>query len=163
MVTVWGKVITVGVHHHFKLTSVHCVKSTKKILAGVRPPLPLLGNARILIAFCTVTPPLLTYFAMQAKAVRCLASSNDHKVLWWLFWAKQIFKVKRQSIIFNSMMISHDHNHHDPLTSGKRMMTRRPRAMSIRARPRMARPAWEGRRGPASLLQTRWIRPSSEF
>ena len=36
----------------------HCEKSTKKILAGVRPP-PLLGNARIFTASVTATPPLL--------------------------------------------------------------------------------------------------------
>ena len=34
-----------GVHYHFSLTSVHYVKSTKQILTGVRPPLPLFGSA----------------------------------------------------------------------------------------------------------------------
>ena len=29
-----------GVHYHFRMTSVHYVKSTKQIMAGVRPPLP---------------------------------------------------------------------------------------------------------------------------
>ena len=52
------KLSLLGIHYHFKLAFVHYVKSTKKILAGVRPLLPLLGNARILRAFCTVTPPL---------------------------------------------------------------------------------------------------------
>ena len=48
-----------GVHFYFMLTSVYYVKSTKKILAGVRPPLPLLGNARIFTASVTATPPLV--------------------------------------------------------------------------------------------------------
>ena len=47
-----------GVHYYFRLTPVYYVKSTKQILAGVRPPLPLLGNARIFTAFVTATPPL---------------------------------------------------------------------------------------------------------
>ena len=37
-----------GVHYYFRLTSVYYVKSTKQILAGVRPPSPLFGNAKIL-------------------------------------------------------------------------------------------------------------------
>ena len=51
------KLSLLGVHYQFKLTSVHYVKSNKKILAGVKPPLPLLGNARILRGFGTATPP----------------------------------------------------------------------------------------------------------
>ena len=53
------KLTLLGVYYHFKLASVHCDKSTKKILAGVRPPLPLLGNARIFTASVTATPPLV--------------------------------------------------------------------------------------------------------
>ena len=35
--TYFGEKLTLlGVYHHFKLASVHCDKSTKKILAGVR-------------------------------------------------------------------------------------------------------------------------------
>ena len=34
----WGKLITFGVNYHYRLASVQDLKSTKKILAGVRPP-----------------------------------------------------------------------------------------------------------------------------
>ena len=50
------KLSLMGVHYHFKLTSVHYVKSTKKILAGVRTPSPFLampGFSQVL-----VQPPL---------------------------------------------------------------------------------------------------------
>ena len=62
MLTIWGnflgeKLSLLGVHYHFKLTSVHYVESINKILAGVRSLFPLLGSARIPRAFFMVTPP----------------------------------------------------------------------------------------------------------
>ena len=54
----WGKLITFGVNYHYRLASVQDLKSTKKILAGVRPP-PLFGNAKILKAPIIPIGPLL--------------------------------------------------------------------------------------------------------
>ena len=40
MVIFGEKLLLLGIHYHFKLASVHHVKFTQKILAGVSPPPP---------------------------------------------------------------------------------------------------------------------------
>ena len=65
MVIFWEKLSLPGVLYHFKLASVHYVKSVKKSWQGSEPPPPLLGNARIFTGFCTATPPLLHYLCCE--------------------------------------------------------------------------------------------------
>ena len=63
-----------GVYYHFRLTSVHYVKSTKKSWQGADPP-PLFGNAKIFRAPISLTPslmaPCISYLIVRVFVSMC--------------------------------------------------------------------------------------------